>query len=377
LPTGRQLNSHKENSDIKVAILNSRQSLRPLGTDLWIKQTELAVKTAVKNGYTILLSAGMNSWEVTLFLASKYNAKISLHIPLEKGLSEVEIKDYYLSQFQLNSTNIDWKFINIESLKKDKQLYQKQRDEAIIQSSDLIYPISIRPDGNLDNILKDKVIDSKCKIDYLKVKTNYKINFDNMKINSDIDSLLDNYLIHWTRASNSPWLGESLYDFYESILSSSNNYSHDGIGTLINILQEKKLRASSRHLRKGISAVSFSSLKPSMAVDLMKWRARYREMSFEPYGLAIHKDMADKIGVRPVIYGNLEMYQYLEEKDQPYFQSMGTIGDWLPEREYRHLGDVDLSSVPSDAFSVIVFHKDKINRIKSVFEGDINFLFDI
>jgi len=117
--------------------------------------------------------------------------------------------------------------------------------------------------------------------------------------------------------------------------------------------------------------VAFSALKPSEAVGLMKWRARYQEMTFEPYGIAIEKSFAEKLGVKKVFYGNAEMYQYLEEDNRPYFQNIGTKGFWLPEKEYRHIGDVDLSLIPHDKMRVIVWKKEEISGVRDAFEGEI------
>ncbi|MFH2035627.1 MAG: hypothetical protein ABIJ45_04435 [Candidatus Zixiibacteriota bacterium] len=360
----------------KIAILNSRQNMRPTGADRWVSQTESAVKYAVDINCIIMTSVGMTSWEVVLYFATKYRADIELYLPLDKEDDENEAILNYIEQFHLNDKKIRWKFIKISNFKKDKHFFQQQRDKIIIESADSVWPISIRQNSSLKKYFNGKIIDNKFKISYSKPISSAKIEIDTNKIVNSIDAQLKDYLIHWTRASNSPWPGETIYKFYDSILSLDGNYSHDGIETLKRILTENKLRASSRHLRKGASAVAFSSLCPSRATELMKWRLRYHEMSFEPYGLAIRKDVAEKIGVRKVLYGNPEMYQYLDDGDRPYFQNMGTIGDWLPEQEYRHLGNINLLSIPNEAMAVIVFRKNDIDKIRPVFAGQIYSLYD-
>ena len=103
----------------------------------------------------------------------------------------------------------------------------------------------------------------------------------------------------------------------------------------------------------------------------MRWRARYREMSFEPYGIGIEKKAAEKLGVRKVLYGNPEMYRYLDRDDQPYFQSIGSRGFWLPEREYRFLGDLDLELLDQKDIIVIVWKPDEVSLVKSIFDGQV------
>lgn len=361
-----------------AVILNSRQSLRPVGSDAWIANTICAVQDAISNGCTILTSVGMNSWEISLFLASKRNANIIVYVPLGQDGNEKDVRQYYSDQFKLSDKYTDWRFIEIESMKKDKDKFQQQRDLQIIMDADIIYPISIRPHGNMAKLIEQsasfKKINTDYQADYESKKHSYKIEIDKNSVNPDIDRHLDNYIIHWTRSSNNPWPGETLYDYYESIVNSNDRYPRSALDTLNRILSEKRLRASSRHMRRGVSAVAFSALKPSEAVKLMKWRARYSEMTFEPYGIAIQKDYALRIGIKKVIYGNPEMYRYLEEKDRPYFQSLGQTGDWQPEREYRGIGDIDLKNIPHEYIRAIVRTKDEIKKIKNHFNGEILFL---
>jgi hypothetical protein len=102
--------------------------------------------------------------------------------------------------------------------------------------------------------------------------------------------------------------------------------------------------------------VSFSALKPLEAVKLMRWRRRYVCYSFEPYGVAIRADIADAAGLRPVIYGDDELYSRLADSDRPFFQSRGSkVSDWRPEAEWRHLGDFNLPKLPVDGVKLITY----------------------
>lgn len=365
------------NTDKKRAvILNSRQGLRPVGTDAWIQNSLKAVNRAISRGNIVLTSAGMNSWEMILFLAEKHNAFQKIYLPLDKSSDAEPARKYYCDQFQLRSALVDWRFVEIGNLKKDYGSFQKIRDQLIINDADILYPVSIRPDGNLERLINSakadgKVVDSGFQTEYSDSVYSCKIDLDFDKLNSDIDRQLEDCVIHWTRSSNSPWPDETMYSYYESILNSTSRYPRSGFDTLMRILFEKRLRASSRHLRKNLSAVAFSSLQPTHAARLMKWRARYHEMTFEPYGIAIDKNFADTIGIRKVFYGNQEMYDFLEDENKPYFQSVGTKGYWIPEKEYRHIGDIDLSLIPHDSITAIVWRPAEIDEIKEGFSGRV------
>ncbi len=349
-----------------IAILNSRQNLRLVGTDLWVKNTKLAVCKLSGLDVTLLTSVGMKTWELLVYLATKYKIKQRIYVPITIDQKNIDVIAYYTKQFRLSPKLTEWYFFEVENLNKDNRFFQKERDKLICNSADIIYPISIRKGSTLKQLYGNNKsskadVDQQFTVENVKAKTSYKYEIDKDKLNPRIDKQLDKYLIHWTRTANSNWLGEKLSDYYKSIVNSKNNYAHSAYMTLLRILSEKRLRASSRHYRKYLPAVSFSELKPSYAVDLMKWRARYREMSFEPYGIAIKKNVSDKIGVREVIYGDSNMFKDLKTNDKPYFQSIGTKGFWTPEKEWRHIGDIDLSKICQKDLKIIVQSKEQID----------------
>jgi len=365
-----------------AAIVNSRQRLYPLGCDAWIKNSEKAVKYAVENNLTLLTSVGMSSWELVLYLASKYHARQKVYVKSESSLSFLKLCEDIEKDFNLDTTLVEWCPVKVESSgQKGTDEFRTKRDRLIISEADAIIPVSIRVEGNLKRlIIAVKVqgmdINKNFECSYDGTSSSCKNDYGAKTIRDDVDGLLSEYLIHWTRAAHKPWPNELAYDYYKAVIESTDEYSHSAKQTLIRILSEGKLRASSRHMRAGIRAVSLSGLEPSQAVRLMKWRARYREMSFEPYGIAIHKEAARELGVRKVYYGNPEMYQYLEEDNRPYFQNIGTKGDWMPEKEYRYIGDLNLDSISSESVIVICRSKSDTDQLNHFFNGQILCIYD-
>lgn len=359
----------------RALILNSRQSARPMGRDQWIINTGLAVKEAVARGHMLLTSVGMNSWEIALYFASKHGADQIIYLPAERGVEYGWIIKFYIEQFHLNERLIEWRFIETNYANHNLNNFQAMRDSIILHDADVIFPISIRAGGNLDLLIKESRgeqsrIVGDFTVKYEARRRPCKIEIDPLGIDRNIDRLLENYIIHWTRACNTAWPGETLYAYYDDMVHSTDRYMRSGCDTLKRMLNEKKLRASSMHYRKGMAAVAFSALKPSEAVRLMRWRARYRGMTFEPYGIAVERLFAEGFGVKKVFYGRAEMYQYLEEENRPYFQNIGTKGFWLPEKEFRHIGDVDLNLIPPDKFKVIVRLKEEIADVRQIYGGE-------
>jgi hypothetical protein len=365
---------------VKAAILNSRQNLRPVGSDRWIINSSLAINSIIENNQILLGSVGMNTWEFLVYLASKNQIRQVIYLSIEESQNQGEVIDYYTGQFRLSSNLINWRFINIRNIQSDRIYFQKERDRLIINEADIIYPIALRPDSTLASLLgnignsKANIVEE-YKTDYDNLVRSCKIEIDRKSLNSNIDGRLGDFIIHWTRTSNNPWPGEIFYDYYNAIAHSGDYYPRSAYNTLIRILTEKKIRASSRHYRKGISAVAFSELRPSDAINLMKWRARYREMTFEPYGIAIRKTAAEKMGIRKVIYGGKEKYANLDLIDRPYFQSIGTKGFWVPEREWRYSGDINLSLICPDDIEVIVCRENEIHSVKNCTEFEVLALF--
>jgi hypothetical protein len=365
----------------RAVILNSRQSLYPCGADPWIGATARVIDDIAKKNLTLLASVGTPAWEIGLCLAGLKKLPIMLFVPATPGENENRILSHYCAEFRLDPDFVRVFEIIGGTSPGNQHPFPTARDNKIIEMADIIYPVSIRPQGNFDKLLskppmQNKVIDRTFAVPWQSRKINRLAPLSPEKLMPGLDDALRDYIMHWTRSVHYPWPGESKHDFYDALIHSTDNYPRSALFTLMRILGERRLRASSRHMRKGVSAVSFSSLPPSQAVALMRWRSRYREMSFEPYGIAIKKSAAEQAGIKKAVYGNREMISYLTADEKPYFQNIGTIGDWEQEREYRHLGDLDLCTFDGSEMYVITRSPSEIDKIKTVFDGRVLVLLD-
>jgi hypothetical protein len=173
----------------------------------------------------------------------------------------------------------------------------------------------------------------------------YKVNPD--AVDENITNTGREYLIHWTRAVNGAWPTERAIDYYRALLA-SDSYPRDALNTLCNILRAGVVKASGRHMPGSEPTVSFTGLSPCDALPLMRWRARYREMSFEPYGIGVRRGRAHELGVRPVEYYQGKRPSEKHESHLWLTQSLGEKGDWGREEEYRHLGDFPIANLDRD-----------------------------
>ncbi len=360
----------------KAAILNSRQALRPGGDDLWISRSREAVADAIGRNLEIVASVGMNAWEIPLYFASRAGARLVLVVPRNQDDTPEAIQNYYCRQFHIEPGKIRFHFLTVPRGNARKSTFQKERDLAVIMMADIIYPVAIRPGGNLERLIEEPktsgvTIARDFQTEYDSRPSECKVIIDQARLRPHVNRLLDNNLIHWTRGTSAPWPDETSYQYYEDIIHARTRYPRSALDTLKRILNRRKILASSRHLPKGLRAVSFTGTAPLKAIGLMRWRARYQEMSFEPYGVAVEKQAALDVGVRKVLYGDAATSRNLESADRDYFQNVGKEGYWLPEEEYRYIGDFDLALLPEEKVTAVVWKKADIPEIAEEFKGRI------
>ena len=285
----------------------------------------------------------MQTWEMVLFLASKNSINQKIVIPASNQNSILKISDYMINQFNLDPGKVQ--FIPIDGNNKN---FQKNRDSFVLNNAEILIPVSIRNKGIFESFLKESQtpVINKFQTDYIKKESSlkkYSLHENTWSKNSFI--FRNDYLFHWTRSSNNCWPGEKLYDFYSSILN-SEVFPRNAFNTLLNILDTKCIYGSSRHMPSKIKCVSFTGKSPVDFFNLMKWRTRYLEMSYEPYGIGISKSCTEKLGIKKVIY--CKKFSECSFDERWFYQSDGKKGDWKQEEEYRYRGDFSFSDIPPE-----------------------------
>jgi hypothetical protein len=182
-------------------------------------------------------------------------------------------------------------------------------------------------------------------------------------------------VIHWTRGVSGKWLGEREIDLWQAVLA-SDHWPREGLATLRRVLQSGVVLASPRHMPGNRPCVCFSALPPSAVLPLMRWRARYHEMTFEPYGVGINRDAAAALGITPVTYVSEEERPPADLAERWRYQSVGRIGDWRAEAEWRLNGHVELSRVPAEAIRVFCRTEEEAARLKESVPYEIVPLFE-
>jgi hypothetical protein len=351
-----------------AAILNSRQSKTPAGSDQWIRKTIEAVDWAAHHGFGIVSSVGMITWELALFAAAQRALPVVVVVPFSAD-SLADGAARIASDFRLDLNRAGFLFPRLRVQQTAKELWPS-RDELIVNSAYVLLPISLRPDGNLSKFLSERHssrVETGFQIPYEPAAHHTRHEPQNWIPNDKLVDAEWPYLTHFTRTCHGPWPGEMPSSFYAELVSGGDSYPRNVMATLRRILSMRRLIGSSDHLRGGTHAVAFTEVHPRDAIGLMRWRKRFVRWSFEPYGIGIHKAWAKRHGILPVHYGEPRDFERMEDADRPYFQNRGARNDWLPEHEWRWLGDLDLNDVPPDMFCALLRTEGEAAEISASF----------
>ena len=171
------------------------------------------------------------------------------------------------------------------------------------------------------------------------------------------------YLTHTTRACPGPWPQQTQDEYLDSVLDGSPTANHSALHTLLRIVKQRRLIGSARMIRGGYPCVSFTAARVRELPGLRCFRTHRARWDFEPFAISIRRDVLERRGVRPAIYGSENTWAGLAEPERPYFQLSGDQDeagpdvphhDWSVEREWRHLGDLDLSDLTRDDLLILV-----------------------
>jgi len=337
-----------------VLILNSAQSKYPVGADPWIQATVGALDTLSARPVVVLSSTGPGMWDLVTALASARHIVLLVLITDDDSPRGRKEFNRIIGEFAIDRETATPFFAGFPHCRSAKDLWKK-RDVAALGAADIMYPVSIRPGGRLATLLRDPDISRK-------VSDEFRIPWGGSRLKShrpsyDLGGQSFNpfppgdWLIHWTRAAQGPWPGEKAWEFYRDLIDHPERYVRSARDTLMRMLLEGIIRGSSWKIPGGERSVSFTSLPPKAAVALMRWRKRFVRYSFEPYGIAIRRDVLVNLGARPIRYaqrGNALRDEGL------FVQSPGEKGDWTREQEWRIRGDMALDDLKASDFIVVV-----------------------
>lgn len=194
-------------------------------------------------------------------------------------------------------------------------------------------------------------------------------------------------LTHTTRACPGGWPGQTDDNYLDSLLDGRDDADHSALGTLIRIITQRRLIASNRLIRGGHAVVSLTAVPLAELPRLHRYRGHLARWDFEPCGLCLRREWLARRGARRVLYGGEAEWAVTPAADQPFFQCVRELDratwsggappdtiDWSTEREWRHVGDLDLSDATADDVLLFVPNGDDARRLASVCPWPITIL---
>ncbi len=355
-----------------VGILLSRQPLRPCGNTAWVDRTVAALRWVKQLRMGVFSSIGMQTWELITAVSSDLGLPIKLVLPVASGSEFDKLGEQTLHEYNLDPTCTKFMPVSGDSTDSQRNDLMKRRDDDVFNAADLLLPISVSPKGSMSRRLdaaesEDRAIETHFRVPHRKRSEPIKVDIDPDRLRDEITEQGDDYLIHWTRGVSHPWPDERMIDYYRAIVR-SDHWPRSGLVTMLRILDSRNILASSRHMPGKAMTVSFSALRPSDVIPFMRWRARFGEMSFEPYGIGLTREVAEQSGVLPVSYYDLDDKKSVpsEETDNYWLtQSRGKITDWQMEREHRHLGDFSFKRIRPEAIVLFCRSSAEADRLRS------------
>lgn len=334
-----------------AAILVSRQALGPCRSTPWVSAMLKAMDWLKEQGYGIVGTVGFPTWDLITVAAAEAGLPLKILL-IDASRNRHPDLASLGAAYGLGAANTDIRWL-------DSGPQTESCDESIIADADLLVPISLRRGGTLERLVAtaQKPIEHMFEVPYNTRAEAAAYRIAPELINPELTACASDYLFHWTRTTYHPWPDETVGEYCRAILHSAR-YPRTALATLRHILETGIIRASRHHMPLKTPCVSFSAAFPRDVAGLMRWRARYRQMSLEPYGIGIRTSVAAKFGIRPV--------EYVDSTAGPlsarhwYQQSTGTRGDWPPEQEHRLLGPLDLCLVsPKDLLAVCRFESER------------------
>ncbi len=359
IPVGNTSLLHSQSG----AVLNSRQSAYPIGSDPWIGKTLRAVEYLTGRSMAVVTSIGMNTWELVLARASRIQSPVIIVLP-EVHQDTEQFTGHLLQEFNLDPSQCCLLFP--ERHEGDKNQRLRNRDRIICRISDLILPVSIRGSGIFSQILPDaeERVFNRYRIAYKKESRRRPV--------YAIDSLSPElasgeWLAHFTRSSRGQWPGERSVDYYLSILRSTNEYSHSARQSLRRILSQGNIYGSNKNIRSHDFVAGFTLLGAENAQEMFRYRSNLKNPYFEPYGIALTLPYARSLGLQPVVYGDTDIYDLLPQSSKPLYQCVGKESRWLREQEWRYLGDFDVSNLDPKCTRIIVANEEDRKHLGAAF----------
>ncbi len=385
-------------SKLTAMIMNSRKS-RSIGSNTpWLKKTVELTRYAIRNQWTMISSYGSISYLMVAWLARFSGLVMVCDSPLPFMIDGIP-KDQFLKEFSDIFRIEKTLFVSVFSPGRIPDIRQRWRlrDHLAASLSDILIPCEIRPTGNMSEILRVAEVSGKIVVKNipgheqeasLAKKSTETITMGAIAQQSEVVPKQNKFytlsvsgsarpkeilLTHYTRACPGPWPGQTWSDYLRSLEYGDPGCSHTAFDTLGRIIQEKRIRSSSKWVRGNVPVVCLTEQEPEQFHRICKWRRGLMRKTFEPYGIAFSRDYLLSKGARKVTYIGEDGFKSLQEESRVFFQLFSCSSlNWFEEKEWRIVNDLDFSAIdPSDWYVIVPDEEDARNLVNQIGSDEI------
>ncbi|MCC6508442.1 MAG: hypothetical protein IT423_05000 [Pirellulaceae bacterium] len=160
-------------------------------------------------------------------------------------------------------------------------------------------------------------------------------------------------LVHCVRGNSGTAARQATHETLLDQFWHAEIFQDTPLHTLLKIIRTRRLRSSARFFRAGVPAVSFSELPVQTLMARRTFQSHLGRWDWEPYGLLIRLEALSQLGARPVLYGDDKLYERLEADRRAFYQPANRRtaktdrAHWIHECEWRWLGDLSLDELPA------------------------------
>ena len=354
----------------RFTVVNSKARLRSDPQDPWVLKTKAILDQFDPKKNLLITGIGMLHYDFPLFywLKRAGNAVVIA----EGNPGEKRLNGHY--QWFINHRSIQWILLNSPELQKSSTKHTKQlRDLMVMALSETVVKGTVTANGNMAQLCRLYCKEGG-KITEI-VATDYPQKRHRMvpekKVLQKPDSIPvaypKDYLWHYVRGRHCPWQGLGWETYLAGLSGQGQPVPYSALDTLMRILDQKQIMASSYLIRGGYPVVCCSEHSPDQMRSLFHWQKHLRRRRFEPYAIGIRKELAQQLGFRTVVYGSISDYENLDGEERYRFQNLGkSTQDWPSEKEWRKPGSVSLVNLDFESMAIAVPNGDDAIRIQAI-----------
>lgn len=170
------------------------------------------------------------------------------------------------------------------------------------------------------------------------------------------------WLIHCTRGRSGRWPWQSEQQWRDEVLLGGDEGGYLGPAEVLQrIVRDRVLRGCALVTSAG-PVVCFSAVPLAELLSRRIFRSHLGRWDYEPYGIAIRRDVVQRLGGMPVVYAESWDSSGLTDDQRWRFQACGTTFDWRREEEWRVPGSVDLRRIAAD--EALLFVGDRLTGLR-------------